>query len=106
MINKTKMFFSLSCEWFKRKAGKPIVDHKKGCGYYFTIGLINYNPKKKYHEWNMQSGKIMIVKLLDYELFSDPHDMIKWSTWQYIGYKGEKPLSKFSFFEYLNQGMS
>lgn len=88
-------------QWYKRRKGQPIVDYRKGCGYYITVGLLGYNPIGKTEEWKMESGKTMIVKLLDYERFSDPWDMIKESEWQYIGFKGEKPFAELTLREYL-----
>lgn len=99
MIRTIKLFF----QWLKRRQGKPVVDYTKGCGYYLHTGLIFHDPRKHEHVWKMTSGKEMRVKLLDYSTFTDPHDMVRESTWQYLGYVGEKPFAEMSFREYLKE---
>ena len=99
--NKLQRFFLISKQWYDRKRGKPIIDYKKGCGYYLTTVIIGYDHRGKVEEWKMQSGKTLIVKCLDYVLCSDQRDMFRESYWQYIGYKGEKPLAEQGYFEYL-----
>lgn len=80
---------------------KPIIDTKKGAGYYLTLGLLFVNNKDKVEEWKMESGKVGLWRLLEYRAFSDPDDMVKWSTWQFLGYKGEKLLTDMSFREFV-----
>lgn len=87
--------------WKRIKAGAKPIDYERGPGYYFTIGLLGYNPKGKIEETKMQSGKVGIYELVDYELYSDPSDMIKKSFWHFIGYKGIKPIKECTFNEFL-----
>jgi hypothetical protein len=83
---------------------KPICDHEKGCGYYLPetqIPLLGSAIKRHSHdEWKMESGRIGIWKLLDYVTFSDPYDMVKDSAWQFLGYKGMKPIENMTFEEF------
>ena len=87
--------------WKKRVAGEEFRDYRKGAGYYFTTGIIGVENIGKIETWDMKSGKRAIFKLIDYRLFSDPDDMIKWSDWQFLGYEGEKRLSEMTFDEFL-----
>lgn len=88
--------------WRKIKSGIKTRDFKRGCGYYITVGLFNYNPIGKVVELEMKSGKIGLYELLDYQTYSDPNDMVKESNWHFIGYKGEKAIKDCSFSEALS----
>lgn len=87
--------------WKKRKAGVETRDRSKGPGYYITTGIIGYNAIGKIEEWKMTSGEIGIHKLINYHCCSDPSDMIKVSHWQFLGYKGVKPINDCTFEEFL-----
>jgi hypothetical protein len=79
--------------WRARKKGREFMDHDRGCGYY---------TKYKYWETKMESGRIGIYKLIDYEMHMNPGDMIKHAWYMFIGYKSEKPISECTFEEFLN----
>lgn len=91
-------------EYEKRVINKlPCVDYVKGCGYYLPetgLHFINIIDRHQADEWEMQSGGTGIWKLLSYKLFHDPDDMVEESTWQFLGYKGEKLLSEMTFDEF------
>lgn len=87
--------------WKKRKAGVETRDRSKGPGYYFPTGLIFQNSIGRIEEWKMTSGEIGIHKLVDYRCYDDPPDMIKISHWQFLGYKGVKPINDCTFAEFL-----
>lgn len=90
-------------EWKSRKAGKPICDYEKGVGYYLPLGYIFGPPIVGRQEtWEMESGKKMVVRCIDYEKFSDPPDMVKSSKWQFIQYVGSKPFAEMTWEEYIN----
>lgn len=92
--------FQLWRKWRKIKAGKEVVDLKRHAGYFFPVGMISYHPKDQPHLIKMQSNKLMRAKLLDYELYSDPDDMVKWAKYQYLGYNDEKLFSEMTWEEY------
>jgi hypothetical protein len=102
LIKEWRLKHKLKKQWEDRKSGKEIVDFERGCGYYITLGLIFHNPIGKIQEWPMQSGKTMKVKLLSYERYSDPDDMVKSSKWQAMGYLGEKEFKDMTFDEYYD----
>lgn len=86
--------------WRKVKRGVKTIDQKMGVGYYFmarpgcgSIGLIK--------EFETNSGRIGLYELIYYETFSDPWDMIKYSLWHLIGYKGQKAIKDCTFRELL-----
>ena len=93
MLSKLKNYKCWK-QWRDRRKGNPICDYKRDCGY-FSL--------RKEQEWKMKSGKTILVKLIDYRLYSDPPDMVKWSKWQYIGYKNEIPFAKMAWNEYLKE---
>lgn len=82
---------------------KPVCDHKMGVGYYFATRVFGLDPYKQNSckEMKMVSGKTGYYKLIKYELFSDPDDMIKFSEWQFLGYKNEKLIEDMSFPEFI-----
>ena len=84
------------------KRGELISNYTKGAGYYIPCGIIGVNPVGRIEEWKMRSGKTARYKLLSYETFSNPSDMIKSSEWAFLGYVGEKPVIAYSFDEYLD----
>lgn len=92
--------FKLWMQWKRRINGKPIVDLTRTAGYFFPVGLIGYDPLKKEHLIDMKSGKLMITKLLDYELCRDPNDMIKWARYQYLGYQDETRFADMTWEEF------
>lgn len=49
----------------------------------------------------MESGKSMRMRLINYSTYNDPHDMIKESSWQYLGYIGEIPFAELTLKQYL-----
>lgn len=96
-----KEFSKLREQYEQRTSGKPVIDCIKGCGYYLPIGLIGSKLEGRVETWGMRSGKKVMAKLIDYELCDDPHDMVRESRWQYIGYVGEKPFAEMTWEEYL-----
>jgi len=88
--------------WKAKRKGKKFCEHERGCGYYLTLGLLGHNVKGQKWETEMQSGKTGIYELVGYESFGDPHDMVKKSWWNFIGYKGIKPIKECSFNEFLS----
>jgi len=93
--------FSIYKDWKKIKAGKKIINQRKGTGYYLPLGFLGVELIGTKEEWTMQSGKIALVELISYERFDDPSDMVKESFWFQRGYKGEKLFKDMSFEEYL-----
>lgn len=91
---------SLFILWIKIKFRKDALYINKGCGYYIPVRVLGVKPIGKVEEWEMVSGRTAIVKLKKYEIYSDPDDMIKNSTWELIGYIGEKKISEMSFLEF------
>ena len=100
-IFKILKYWSKYKSWKQIKKGKKPINLKRGVGYYFTTGLIMYNPKKEIHEIEMESKRTAIAHLIDYKLFRDPDDMIKESFWHISGYKGEKLFKDMTFKEYI-----
>ena len=90
-------------KWWFRKYNIPVVDYIRTCYY----DQLNYGYSffgtpylKEYQEWKTWSGKVIKVKVLDYEFYSDPRDMMKFAIFQFLGYKEEKLLSEMNFKEY------
>ena len=96
-MKRIKLFI----KWLRVKKGKEHITIEKGAGYYIPVGVLFYNPLGKIEEWKMHSGKTAIVKLLDFERYSDPDDMIKSSIWAFSGYKGETLVKDMGFKEFL-----
>lgn len=88
--------------WKAKKNGKKFKECNRGADYYIPTGLLGYNPIGQKWETQMQSGKVGLYELVDYETYSDPYDMIKNSYWNFIGYKGIKPIHECSFEEFLS----
>lgn len=97
MLDKIKMWLL----WRKIKSGKEHLLIKKGCGYYIPVRVIGVNPIGRLENWEMKSGKTAIVKLLEYSCFNDPNDMIKESTWAFLGYIGEPKVSEMTFHQFM-----
>ncbi|RBA36124.1 hypothetical protein [Elizabethkingia anophelis] len=85
----------------KRK-GKKLVSYRRGAGYYLDIWMLDFDPSNVIWETKMRSGKVGVYQLIDYETYRDPDDMIKDSSWKFIGYKGMKPISECTFEEYIS----
>ena len=86
-------------------AGKKPINMKRGCGYYFPLG-IGGNPLGRKEDVPMQSGRTALAELVRYEAYNDPDDMIKESFWHISGYKGEKKFKDMSFDEYLKSAFN
>lgn len=86
---------------FGRKRGKLTVDFVRGPGYYLTVGLLGYDPRSKPYQWNLKDGKTAIFRLIDWEGYRDPWDMIKQSKWQLLKFKGEKPINECTVSEFI-----
>lgn len=86
--------------WKKRTSGEDTCDMVMGSGYYFATGVLGANPKESIHQFKMRSGNIGYYKLLDYNLHSDPDDMIKSSQWMLLYYEGRKPINECTFREF------
>jgi len=82
-----------------------VFDFNRGCGYYILVGF-GYNPLKRLYEVEMQSGRTAICKLYHYECYHDPRDMIKSSSYQILGYKGEKLFTEMTFKEFCKSACS
>lgn len=88
--------------WKSKKNGKKFREFNRGAGYYLTIGLLGHNPIGQKWETKMQSGKVGLYELIDYERYSDPDDMVKNSWWDFLGYKEMKLIRDCSFEEFLS----
>lgn len=88
--------------WRKKRKGKKLISYRRGAGYYLDVWMLDFNPSNITWETKMKSGKIGIYQLIDYETYRDPGDMIESSTWNFIGYKGQKPIHECSFEEYIS----
>lgn len=93
--------FRIWRELTQRKKGKKFNDRQKGCGYYFTVGLLGHTPIGRIEEVQMQSGKTGLYELIDFQLHRDPDDMIKSSQWMFVGYKGYKKITDCTLEEFL-----
>ena len=87
--------------WKAKKNGKKFNEFSRGAGYYITLGL-GHNPIGQLWESQMKSGKVGIYELIDYEAYRDPCDRVKNSCWNFIGYKGVKPIHECNFEEFLS----
>ncbi len=87
--------------WDKRKRNVKFHDLHRGAGTYLNVGLFGVNPIGELLESKMKSGKVGIYELVKYETFSDSEDMVKNSWWNFVGYKGIKPVQECNFDEYL-----
>jgi hypothetical protein len=87
--------------WKKKSKGEKIVDLRRGSGYYIRLAAYDYCPVGQIWEAKMESGKIGIYELIRCEKFFDPHDMIKESFWNLIGYKGVKAMKDCDFKEFI-----
>ena len=92
--------------WKSIKKGKTPINTRRGTGYYFTTGLLGYDPKGKKDEIKMQSGRTALAELIKYSLHRDPNDMIKESFWHIRGYKGEKLFKDMTFEQYLKSAFN
>jgi len=88
--------------WKAKKNGKKFNEFNRGAGYYITLGILGHNPIGQKWEAQMQSGKVGLYELVDYETYRDPYDMVKNSYWNFIGYKGIKPIHECNFEEFLS----
>ena len=84
--------------WKGKCKGKKYYDYKRGCGYYIGASVLESNIV---WETKMASGKTGIYELVDYTTFDDPKDMINYSYWNFLGYKGEKLIMDCTFKEFL-----
>ena len=100
ILSKIK-YWKLYRRWRNRKTDKPYVDNTQGAGHYLFIGFGASTLIGSVEEQKMESGKIMLKKLLSYETFRNPKNMTRSSKWQYIGYKDETPFSEMEWPEYL-----
>lgn len=92
--------------WKAVKNGKKPINMERGPGYYFPTGLIGVKNRGRIEEIQMKSGRTAIAELIDYDLFSDPNDMIEKSFWHVSGYKGEKLLKDMTFKQYLKSAFN
>lgn len=92
--------FKLWRKWKKIKSGGTVIDLTQCAGYFFPVGLINYNPLEAMHLIKMQSGKLMRASLLRYETYDNPADMIEEADYQFIGYENETDFAKMDWPEY------
>lgn len=85
-----------------QRGDQPLI--RKGAGFYLNLGMLfSDNKKGKVEEWEMESGEIAKVKLIDYEACSDPKDMVKESWWLVLGYKGKTPLKETTFRQFMDE---
>lgn len=80
--------------WKKRVKGKRFVDWEKGPGYYIDKMFI----KRPYTEHvPLQSGRTGIYELVDADFYGNPGDMVKRSTWCFLGYKDQAAYRRLLF---------
>ena len=66
---------------------------------YYEVVLDDYKIIGLIKEMETKSGKIGLFELLDFQVYSDPFDMVKESQWHFVGYKGQKAIKDCSFRE-------
>lgn len=88
--------------WKAKKNGRKFRELNRGAGYYLTIGLFGHNPIGQKWEAEMESGKIGLYELVDYDTYRDPKDMVKNSWWNFLGYKESKLIRDCSFEEFIS----
>ncbi len=93
--------------WKGRRAGKKYADFRRGAGYYLkTKKGFGWAARESVlgQLWNtqMKSGRTGIYELIDYEYFSDPYDMVRYTCWMFIGYEGCKPIRECNFMEFYD----
>jgi hypothetical protein len=103
---KTKLILKLKYwgyykYWKMKKKGKKFNDFERGVGYYLPVGLITAKIIGTVWESEMKSGKTGIYECISYRTCKDPHDMIKTSQWDMIGYKGDVTIKDSTFREFL-----
>lgn len=85
--------------WIKKKKNIKLKEYRLGAGYYVNTFAFAKSPI--YKTLQMQSGKIGIFKLVEYEKYNDPPDMIQESWWDFMGYDNCPPIAECSFQEFL-----
>lgn len=93
--------------WNQKRKGKKFCEYDRGAGYYMDLSaatsfITGKNPIGTKWETKMKSGKTGIYELVSYKNFGDPNDMIEYSLWNLIGYKGEKEIKDCTFKEFLS----
>jgi hypothetical protein len=78
--------------WNKKRKGLLFCDHIAGPGFYRVNSI---------KELEMKSGRIGLYRCKEYKLYRDPEDMIEFSQWDFIGYKGLKKIKDCNFHEFL-----
>ncbi|ALA07661.1 hypothetical protein BC01_077 [Bacillus phage BC01] len=84
--------------WRDRTTSKKFHDFKRGSGFY--LHKFGYTGKNIW-ETEMRSGKVGIFQLVDCRFYSDPDDMVEYAWYQFLGYKGEKPVVSCTFEEFM-----
>lgn len=84
--------------WRKRTTSQKFYDFDRGAGYY--LHKYGYTAKQIW-ETEMRSGKIGIFQLVDCRFYSDPDDMVEYAWYQFLGYKGVKPVISCTFEEFM-----
>ena len=88
--------------WRMRQEGKETVDEERGPGYYLTLGVTYADPYADPWITKMSSGNTGIFKLLSYQAFSDPYDMVRKAQYMFMGYENVKPVNDCTFLEFLD----
>jgi hypothetical protein len=84
---------------------RDTCDYERGAGYYLPELSFFCADIMEAHSHDVlptASGRKGVFKLIQYDTFSDPPDMVKWSKWQFLGYVNRKPVAKMTFEEYID----